>query len=101
MCVVDHGSVTHPGRHDADIVAWSGSSNRHAYLTLATPKLSPWGCRSFLCGHAALLWAAFGSLPGTVLTHNQNPFWLSSVLDRVANSFGVSPRRLVWGRWAL
>lgn len=30
-------------------------------------------------------------------TDKKSPFWLWSALDRVANSFGVSPSRLVCG----
>ena len=34
-------------------------------------------------------------------THNQNPLRFWSARDRAANSFGVSPSRLVWGRSVL
>ena len=33
--------------------------------------------------------------------HSQDPFWFWSCRDRVADAFGVSPPRLVWGRQVL
>ncbi len=41
------------------------------------------------------------SRPRAVLIHNESPFRLWSWMDRAANSFGVSPLRLVWGRFWL
>lgn len=39
--------------------------------------------------------------PLFALVHNWTPFSLWPLRVRVANSFGVRPPRLVWGRWVL
>ena len=93
----------HPQRPHQDIGRYSRSWCGQAGSGWPAGFRSPCGWWTLWCGagNACRIAGVERHCPRSALIHNWTLFSLWSDLDRVANSFGVRPRRLVCGRCSL